>query len=418
MKSISLSHKFHGLVLALGLLTGVGYAAQAVAADDSYFDELQRGRYLTRVGDCQGCHTIPGNAPFTGGRAIVTPFGTLLSPNLTPDVETGIGGWSDAQFLQAVKHGIRRNGRKIYPALPYSYYTKASDSDLLAIRAYLNSLQPVRNPVVSNQLAFPFSIRYVMTGWNMLFFTPGDFEPNPAKSEEWNRGAYLVDGLGHCGACHTPRNMLGGEKSAYLQGGETDGFTAPNITGDKRFGLGDWTEDDIVTYLKTGRNYMTAATGPMAEVVQFSTQYMTDGDLKAMAVYLKDMKGSGKSAPAPLPMTDAVMKAGEAVYLDNCSACHVSNGTGAMPIFPALKGNAIVQSENTATVRRILLHGTKPVATAKAPTAPAMPAFNWKLTDEQAASVITYIRNAWGNAASPVSAGDVQKTREVLSIGG
>lgn len=404
--------------LALGLAAGAMAAAPASAADDAYFETLQHGLYLTRVGDCEGCHTAPGGQPFAGGRAIVTPFGTLLSPNLTPDIATGIGGWTDEQFLNAVKHGIRRNGRKLYPALPYPYYTKATNEDILAIKAYLNSLQPVNNPVVANQLPFPFSIRYVMTGWNFLYFTPGDFKPDPDRSEAWNRGAYLVDGLGHCGACHTPRGILGGEKSAYLQGGETDGFTAPNITGDKRIGLGDWSADDIVQYLRTGRNRVSAATGPMAEVVQLSTQHLTDDDLMAIATYLKDTKGSGISGPAPLPATDPVMKAGQAIYVDNCSACHVSGGAGAFPIFPSLKGNAIVQSENTATLRRVVLNGAKAVATGTAPTAPAMPAYNWKLTDDQIAAVLTYIRNSWGNAASPVSAGEVRTTRDSLATGG
>lgn len=418
MKHRFLSPMARPLALAAVLAGSLFVAGPAPAADDSYFEVLQRGLYLTQAGDCQGCHTVPGGQPFAGGRAIATPFGTLISPNLTPDVATGIGGWSDAQFLNAVKHGIRTNGRKLYPALPYTYYTKVTDGDALAIKAYLNSLQPVNNPVTANQLPFPMNIRYAVTFWNLLYFTAGEFKPDPAKSEIWNRGAYLVDGLGHCGACHTPRGMLGGEKTAYLQGGETDGFTAPNITSDKRIGLGDWSEDDVVQYLRTGRNAHSAASGPMAEVVELSTQHLTDDDLKAIAVYLKDMKGSGETAPQPLAASDAVMKAGQAIYVDNCSACHTSGGMGADPIFPSLKGNAIVQSKNTATLRHILINGVKAVATHNAPTAPAMPAYNWKLSDGQIAAVLTYIRNAWGNAAEPVSASDVRKTRASLAAGG
>ncbi|MEN3931297.1 cytochrome c [Microvirga sp. W0021] len=416
MKHLSFP-QLHKAVYTLGLLAGVlTTSSSAIAADDAYFETLQKGLYLTRAADCQACHTAPGGIPFAGGLNIKTPFGTMISPNLTPDVETGIGGWSDQQFLMAVKHGIRPNGRKIYPALPYNYYTKVTDEDALAIKAYLNSLQPVRNPVVANQLPFPFSIRYVVTGWNMFYFTPGDFKPNQNKSEEWNRGAYLVDGLGHCGACHTPRSILGGETSAYLQGTEIEGFTAPNITSDKRVGLGDWSVDDIVQYLKTGRNHITAATGPMAEVVNLSTQHLTDADLKAMAVYLKDLPGGGDKAPIPLAATDSVMKAGQAIYIDNCSACHASNGAGAYPIFPSLKGNAIVQSKSTATLRHVVLNGAKSAVTDTAPTAPAMPAYNWKLNDDQIAAVLTYIRNSWGNAAAPVSASEVKDTRSSLAV--
>jgi len=404
-------------VALLLLCAPAAYAAERsqkaeIAHDGQEFDEVERGLYLATVGDCAACHTVPGEKPYAGGRAIDTPFGTLLAPNLTPDRATGIGAWSDDDFVSAVQDGRGHGGQRLYPAMPYPYFTKMSRADVLALRAYLGALEPVHNAVRANQLPFPFDIRASMIGWNWLFFTPGRFVPVIGKSDEWNRGAYLVEGPGHCGACHTEKNFLGGdETSRALQGGAIQGWYSPNLTGDPRRGLGGWSVDEVVEYLKTGHNRTGAATGPMSEVIADSTSHLTDEDLKAIAVYLKD-RPAPQSAPTPVAASDPAMRVGAAIYVDECQACHRAAGTGVANLFPAMKDNPVVQSADPTTLIRVLLHGTQNVATDAAPTGASMPAFGWKLTDAQAAAVLTYIRNSWGNAAPAVSAGDVGNGRQ------
>lgn len=397
---------------AFALLLGVG----AARADDQAFETIEQGRYLTAAGDCAACHTVPGGPPFAGGRAIETPFGDILAPNITPDRETGIGAWTDDEFVRAMHEGIGREGEHLYPAFPYTAYTKISRRDVLAIRAYLDTLEPAHNPVEANQLPFPFSMRMSMRGWNLLYFEPGQLQPDPTKSPEWNRGAYLVEGLGHCATCHTAKGWFGGDDSAApLEGGIVQDWFAPNITGDRHAGIGDWSAAEIVEYLATGRNDRVAASGSMAEVIALSTSKLTEGDLAAIATYLKDQPGAGAAAPQPLALTDARMVAGEAIYLDNCAACHAASGEGVPRLFPALKGTGSVQSEDPTTLIRVILRGTRAVATDAAPTGPAMPAFGWRLNDDQTAAVVTYMRNAWGNAAAPVTTAAVRRLREALS---
>lgn len=388
----------------------------AHAADRQAFDQIERGRYLAAIGDCAACHTAPGGKLYAGGLAIATPFGTLIGPNLTPDRKTGIGDWSDNDFINAMQQGRGRESAHLYPAMPYTYYTKVTREDALAIRAYLATLDPVHNKVVSNQLPFPFNIRFSMALWNALFFTPGQFEPIAGKSDDWNRGAYLVEGLGHCGMCHTAKNALGGDKASHaLQGGALQGWFSPNLTDDSRIGLGSWSVDEVVTYLKTGHNVFESATGPMSEVITDSTSQMTDADLKAIAVYLKDQSPQKNMSPKALPAEDPTMGAGRAIYVDNCAACHTAAGTGIPSLFSALKGSPSVQSADPISLIRVVLQGAQSVATERAPTGPSMPALGWKLTDEQVAAVMTYIRNSWGNAAAPVSASDVKGARQQLS---
>ncbi|HEY4134987.1 MAG TPA: c-type cytochrome [Alphaproteobacteria bacterium] len=399
-----------GLLALLG--ASVLLSAPALAQNLS-FEQVSRGRELVTAGDCVACHTPEGAKPFSGGRAVETPFGNILTPNITPDRATGIGAWSDDEFVRAMQQGIGRNGEHLYPAFPYTAYTKIKRNDLIAMRAYLNTLEPVSNAVDVNQLPFPFNMRFVMTFWNALFFTPGEFKDNPQKSAEWNRGAYLVEGLGHCASCHTAKNALGGDETA-MEGGNLQNWFAPNLTGDKRVGLGGWSADDLVDYLKTGHTAHTAASGPMAEVIEFQTSKMPDADLKAMAAYLKDIPPSPDKKPTPLAADDAAMKAGAAIYADNCSACHVGSGEGLPKLFPALKGSAIVQSDDPTTLLRVILEGGRSVATDGAPTAPAMPAFDWKLSDAQTAAVATYVRNAWGNAAGAVDARSAASMRGAL----
>ncbi|HTC07095.1 MAG TPA: c-type cytochrome [Xanthobacteraceae bacterium] len=396
---------------ALTLSAGV---ADAGGIDTQNFSQVERGHYLAIVGDCAACHTLPGSGhDFAGGRPIETPFGKLVAPNITPDPTTGIGAWTDDEFVNALTKGTGRNGTHLYPAMPYTYYTKLTRDDALAIRAYLNTVPAVQNAVNADQLPFPLNVRASMAAWNKLFFESGTFEPIADKSAEWNRGAYLVQGLAHCGMCHTSKNFLGADKTGEaLQGYALQGWFAPNITNDARRGLGSWSVDDVVAYLKTGHNRTGAATGPMSETLNLSTSHMDDGDLKAIAVYLKDAPGQEESA-ASAPDQKA-MTIGAQIYADECSGCHATNGKGIAGIFPALSGSPAVQQNDPTSLLHVVLRGARSVGTDEAPTAPAMPASAWVLNDDQVAAVVTYIRNAWGNAAAPVSSGTVSKTRESL----
>ena len=404
-----------GATAVLAALLVAMTSAVADSPDSQAFGQIQNGRYLAVAADCTACHTVPdAGKPFAGGRAIETPFGNIVAPNITPDPDTGIGAWTDDEFDDAVRRGIRPNGARLYPAMPFTAYTKMSRADVLAIRAYLKTVAPVRNQVVANTLPFPFNIRAAMRVWDALYFTAGEFTPDPQKPADWNRGAYLVQGPGHCAACHTPKSILGGDKtSEYLRGANLQGWFAPDITNDARTGLGHWSVADVATYLKTGHNRMTAATGPMAEVVADSTSQMTDADLTAIATYLKSLPGRNDS-PAPVGADDSFMVAGQAIYRDQCSACHALDGSGVPRLFPSLVDSSMVRSSDPATLIRVVLRGARSVATAAEPTAPGMPSFGWQLDDAQVAAVVTYIRNAWGSAATPVSAPDVSRARANL----
>lgn len=404
---------------AVGIALAVlGTPAGAAGVDKQNFGQVARGHYLAIVGDCAACHTLPGSGhAFAGGRPIETPFGMLLAPNITPDPQTGIGAWTNEEFIDALTKGTGRHGTRLYPAMPYTYYTKLSRDDALAIRAYLNTLPAVHNPVKSNQLSFPFSMRWTLAMWDEFFFSPGTFHPDPKQSAQWNRGAYLVEGPGHCGMCHTPKNFLGADNTdARFQGYALQGWFAPNITDDARRGIGGWSAEDIVAYLKTGHNNTGAASGPMSETLNLSTSKMSDADLQAVAVYLKDQGGQQKTAAADQadPPDQKVMKSGAQVYADECSACHGADGKGQAHLFPALSGSPAVQQTDPTTVLHVVLRGARSVGTQPAPTAPAMPEFGWVLNDGQVAAVATYIRNAWGNSAPPVNASDVKKTRQML----
>jgi mono/diheme cytochrome c family protein len=396
------------LVLSVALLVA---STAAQAQDRQSFDRIERGRYLTVLGDCAACHTAPGGRPYAGGLGLETPFGKIYVPNITPDRDTGIGTWTDQEFTAALRDG---NGKKahLYPAMPYPAYTKLSDEDVRAIRAYLATLEPVSSRRPANELPFPLNIRSVMLVWNRLNFTSGRFQPNLQKSAEWNRGAYIVEGAAHCGTCHTPKNILGGDKSGTLTGGTLQGWFAPNITTDAHQGIGGWSKQDLVEYLKTGSNSWTLASGPMADAVSHSTSKMTDEDIAAIATYLKD-SGIDGSMPRPTPVAanDSAMQAGAAIYKDNCAVCHRDTGMGEVHLFPRLAGSATVQSEDPTTLAHVVLQGTRAVSTAGQPTAPAMPAFDWRLSNAEAAAVLTYIRNSWGNAAPAVPAAAIASQR-------
>jgi mono/diheme cytochrome c family protein len=398
---------------ALGLVACGLASVLLVRADEVSFAQVQRGKYLVDAADCVACHTSYKAAPLAGGRGIETPFGTIYSPNLTPDRETGLGAWSDDDFYNAMHFGLAPDGTRLYPAFPYPYFTKLTRDDVMAIRAYLNTLSPVKTRRPPNELMWPLEHRVFVRGWNWMFFTPGEFAANPQKSAEWNRGAYLVEGPGHCGACHTPKNVLGADSAGQqFEGGVLQDWFIPKIDNDPRGGLGSWSVDDIVEYLKTGRNARSGAAALMAEVVANSTSKLSDQDLHAIAVYVKDIAAKpNQAAPAP---EQALMDAGRNIFSDSCSGCHQANGEGVERMFPPLAHNANVQSIDPTTVIRVIIEGAQTVPTNARPTPFAMAPYNWKLSDEQIAAVATFVRNAWGNAAPAVTTDAVRSLRGKL----
>jgi mono/diheme cytochrome c family protein len=380
------------------LLAGVfaGLLATDAAAQTAAADMVARGAYLARAGDCVSCHTSQGGQPFAGGLRMDTPFGYLLTPNITPDAATGIGNWSADEFYRALHQGVNKRGQDMFPVMPFDFYTRVTRQDSDAIHAYLRSIAPVKNAVVVNHLRFPFNQRWSMAVWRELFFSEGTFKPDPAKSAAWNRGAYLVEGLGHCSACHSPRNALGGiEKDKAYTGATIDGWFALNLTSELHTGLGGWTAEQIATYLKTGAVAgKTTALGPMAEVVKNSTSHLSDADLAAMGTYLKDLPANstlrqGKAAPDP------TRAAGAALYLDHCAGCHQATGRGMPGVFPPLAGNGVVLASDPADILKVVLLGVP----AQGKYIP-MPGFASQLSDQQVADLANYLRSSWGNAAA------------------
>jgi mono/diheme cytochrome c family protein len=374
-------------------------------------EAITRGKALVEAGDCAGCHTADPQKPFAGGKRIETPFGGIYSPNLTPDRDTGLGLWSDDDFYRALRYGVAPDGSRYYPAFPYPNFTKLVRDDIFAIRAYLTTLAPVRNKAPPPDMRFPLNFRVVMRVWNWLFLKPGIIMPDQAKSTAWNRGRYLVEGLAHCGACHTPKNIFGADKrNQAFGGGPVDGMFAPRLDGAARSGLKSWSVEDIAEYLQSGRNGRSHAGPLMSQVVVNSTSKMSDSDIRAIATYLKALP-PGAPEPVLSPPPAAQMADGEKIYRGACIACHELDGSGAPRIYPPLPGNANLQSENPASTLRIILDGAESLTTPRAPNAGSMPAYA-NLPDQQIADVTTYIRNAWGNAAPAVTAAQVAKARK------
>ena len=397
----------------------------AVAAADSRADEtaagsaqslVARGKYLTTAGDCISCHSAKGGQPLAGGRPLKLPFGTIYPPNITPDRETGIGNWTDDQFYHALHDGIGPNGQYLYPALPYPWYTKVTRDDVLAIKAYLFSVAPVHAPRKPAELSFPFDIREGLVAWRAAFFHAGEFKPDPAKSAQINRGAYLVQGLGHCGECHNGNDLYGASKAAgRLQGGTINDWYAPDITGDTTEGVGSWSQQALATFLKTGATPTGGtALGPMAETIRNSLQYLTASDLAAIAAYLKSTPGK----PSYAENKGSVSEEGASLYLSNCAFCHQQNGQGVAGEIPALAGSGAVRARGADDVIRVVLGGLQATRTL----AP-MPAVGAGMTDQQIADVTNYVRTAWGNNAPANAApGQVGKlraeTHTVLAVNG
>jgi mono/diheme cytochrome c family protein len=388
------------------------FAAGAAAAEPSQ-ETIAHGKALVEAGDCASCHTADPAKPFAGGKRIDTPFGGIYSPNLTPDRDTGIGGWSDADFYGALRYGLDPDGSRYYPAFPYPYFTKLTRPDIAAIRAYLATLTPFEGEAPPPELHFPLNFRVLMRAWNYLFLRPGILEPDQSKGTDWNRGRYLVEGLGHCGACHTPKNIFGADKRGQaFAGGYVQGWFAPRLDAAERSGLKSWSIDDITEYLQSGRNGKSHADGLMAEVVVNSTSKMSDGDVHAIAVYLKSLP-AGPPEPAVTAPPEQGMKDGEQIYAHYCRACHETDGSGAPRIYPPLPGNALLQSADPSSTLRVILDGAQTVTTPRAPNTGSMPSYARDLSDQQIADVTNYIRNSWGNEAPLVTPGEVAKARQL-----
>ena len=374
--------------------------------------QVARGAYLARAGNCAGCHTARGGAPYAGGRGIDTPFGTVYASNLTPD-GTGIGDWNAAAFWRAMQHGRSRDGRLLYPAFPYANTTLVTREDADALFAYLRSLPPVAQPNRDHGLRWPFNTQAALAVWRALYFRPGVYEPDPARSPAWNHGAYLVRGLGHCSACHGARNALGATRDALdLAGGliPMQNWYAPSLASPAEAGVADWPEADVVALLKTGVSPRGAAIGPMAEVVLGSTQHLSEGDLAAMATYLQALPQT--AAPVTTVAEPAPTTAdGAGLYERHCAQCHGERGEGVPGAYPPLDGNRAVVMPSAVNVVQAVLGGGYAPATAGNPRPFGMPPFVLTLSDRETASVVTHIRSAWGNRASAVAEFDVQRVR-------
>jgi len=400
-------------VVGVGLLAG-GCIAQAAT-------DQQRGEYLVRAANCVSCHTTAGGQVFAGGMPFPTEFGTIYSSNITPDRATGIGSWTFEQFDAAVRRGVRPDGQHLYPAFPYTSFTKINDADMHALYDYFMSLKPVKAPAHENDMPFPFSQRWLLGAWKALFFTEGRFVPNPARSQQWNRGAYLVEALAHCSACHSPRNLLGAEKSAEPYAGgvlnemdEDRGAVrrgAPNLTSSPH-GLAAWSVDDVAGYLKLGVGSRARLMGTMNDVVLNSTRYLTDDDTRAMAVYIKSLGAAGDPGSRPSQKT---LELGAKQYDIHCGTCHLPTGKGSPDTGPPLAGSAFAQAPDPSSLVDLVINGPRiPVPTPSGEYQrpwQSMTPFGQKLSDEQAAALLTFVRNSWGNAAPPVQPKDIDRMR-------
>ncbi|HZX91709.1 MAG TPA: cytochrome c [Rudaea sp.] len=394
-----------------------------VPADFSEKDNVARGRYLAQAADCESCHTVNESQPFAGGLAFKTPFGTLYSPNITPDKETGIGAWSDADFLKAVHEGVDREGERLYPAFPYAAYTYLADDDVLAIKAYLFSLTPVKNAPPEADLRFPYNQRWLMAFWSGLFNPKQRFQPVVDRSPEWNRGAYLAEALAHCGDCHTPRNLLQAlDNKNKFAGAVADGWRAYNITADSATGVGAWSEAELAEYLSTGHaNGRGTASGPMAQAVDFSFEKMTPGDIRAIVTYLRSVPAiaasdlpASKDEPAPVDpkqgLASGIDPRGTQVFEGACASCHAWTGVSLLDSRATLTGSRAVNDPTAINVAQIVLSGSK---WQPADSTLSMPAFGAAYNDREIAAVANYVTARFGTKPSSITAEDVRKLRAV-----
>ncbi len=375
---------------------------------------LERGAYLARAGNCAACHTERGGPAFAGGKGIPTPFGIVFASNITPDPATGIGNWSSAEFWRAMHHGRSKDGHLLYPAFPYTEYTLVTREDSDALYAYLQSRPAVQRRNREHALRFPYDQQAALAIWRALFFSPARFEPEPTRSAEWNRGAYLARGLAHCQACHAPRNVFGASYDQLeLSGGliPMQNWYAPSLASPAEAGVQDWPVEDIVQLLKAGKSRRGAAMGPMAEVVFSSTQHLAEADLRAMATFLKHLPQHAPPAAVPARASTDVLELGARLYGNHCAQCHGKQGEGAGAAYPALAGHRTVTMASSANLVRVILSGGFPPTTAGHPRPFGMQPFGQSLSEREIAAVASYVRSAWGNDAPAVSPLDVQKLR-------
>jgi mono/diheme cytochrome c family protein len=402
------------------------FAVTTSRADESINPPGNRGEYLARAGDCVSCHSVPGSKAFAGGVKMGSPLGAIYSTNITPDPETGIGNYSLEDFDRAVRRGIAKDGHRLYPAMPYPSYAKLTDTDVAALYDFfMKEVPPVHQENLKNEIPTLLSFRWPLAIWSFLFTKSGSYVTKSDHDADWNRGAYLVQGLGHCGACHTPRGIAFQEKALddsgadYLSGALLDAWYAPDLRGDARTGLGSWSKDDLVDFLKNGHNRGETAFGSMIDVVNNSTPYLSVRDIEAIAIYLKSLLAtSTQQAFVYDDATTVALSSGHAsqsgatVYTGTCANCHGFDAKGFGPYMPALAGNPIVLDNNPSSLINLVLNGSNPLVVKGTPDAYRMPQFREQYSDQDVADVVTFIRNGWGNQAPAVTAGQVAELRK------
>jgi mono/diheme cytochrome c family protein len=381
-------------------------------------DIISRGEYLARIGDCVACHTAAGGREFAGLRPMATPFGNIYAPNITPDDQTGIGTWTADDFYRMMHTGRSKNGELLYPAMPFANYTKITREDSDAIYGYLMSVPPAKQPNRPHELGFPFNNRQLLVGWRTLYFSQGEYQADPSQNKDWNRGAYLVQGLGHCSMCHTAVSALGGSRDQQAFSGgmiPNQNWYAPSLTSNREAGLGEWEIKDITDLLQAGASKRATVYGPMAEVTFHSLQYLNDEDARAMAVYLKSLPPKDEAGPTPQAQLVAPvsMELGRRTYTAQCAMCHGDEGKGFPPAFPPLANNQSIEMASPVNAVRMILNGGYAPATHRNPRPYGMPPFAHILNDEQVAAVATYVRVAWGNGGTPVTAAQANALRSV-----
>ena len=382
--------------------------------------QIERGKYLALAGNCASCHTTENGEFMAGGLPFETPFGKIYSTNITPDSGTGIGNWTGGQFLDSMRRGVRPNGEHLYPVFPYTAFTKITNEDVAALFAYLKSIPAIRQETKENEVSFPFNQRWLMSVWKMVYFDERVYETDKSKSAEWNRGAYLVNALAHCSACHSPRNLLGAENSDMamtggvffdkVPSGSVRPWSSPNLTSSPS-GLGLWVHEEVTAYLRTGRNSFVETFGPMNEVIMNSTRNLNDGDINAMTIYLKSLPS--KETDTGSTANNKVLGMGRTLYNLHCGTCHLPTGLGDEEVAPRLAGGSlVVQTSNPASLINVILDGPE----SPDPPLPAkwrnpMEDFRYLLDDEEIAALASYVRNSWGNTAGKVTAKQVAKQR-------
>jgi len=400
---------------------------QQPSTDTASADLIRHGEYMARVSDCVACHSTPESAPFSGGLKMATPMGNIYATNITPDKETGIGNYTLADFDRAVRHGMASDGHRLYPAMPYPSYIKLNDDDVRGLYAYfMHDVKPVNQPNRQSEISWPLNMRWPLAFWNSVFLNSEPWAPSPGQDTARNRGAYLVEGPGHCGSCHTPRGLAFNEKGLdagsehFLAGALLDGWYAPSLRGDANTGLGRWSEDDVYTFLKTGRNQHGVVFGSMAEAFNNSTQFMSDNDLRAIAHYLKSLPPGSNNAGKTWKYDESAAKStlsgttehpGSQTFMARCSSCHGADGRGQAPWIPPLAGATSMMVED-ASVINVTLNGSARVVTDGMPDAYRMPPFRKQLSDKEIADVLSFVRSSWGNSGEKVKQESVSELRQ------